>query len=172
MARPRLHVVSLSDEQVADIQKRIRSSKTSKTRVMRLRILLLLDTAHQDGKKPLGYQALADRLGVCRNMVVGVVNDFCSGGVEKVLEIKRSPKSDTSRQKVDGRAEAKLLQIACGNPPEGRARWTLRLLEEKARVELDQPVSKDTIGRVLKKMKLSLTETPTGASRLSNRENS
>lgn len=68
-----------------------------------------------------------------------------------MLEIKRSGKSDTSRLKMDGSAEARLLELACSEAPEGRARWTLRLLEEKAKVVLDDPVSKDTIRRALKK---------------------
>lgn len=62
----------MTDSQVSDIEKRIRSSKTTKTRKDRLRILLLLDTAHNKGKVQLGYNAIAERLGVCRNMVVGL----------------------------------------------------------------------------------------------------
>lgn len=172
MARPRQHIVTLTDEQVFEIEKMIRSTKTGKTRQTRLRILLLLDSAHVEAGKMLGYQALADKLGVCRNMVVGVVKSFAAGGVDKVLEIKRSPKSDTSRLKVDGRSEARLIEIACGTPPEGRARWTLRLLEDKAKVELEHPVSKDTIRRVLKKTNFDLTGTHTGASRRKSRRNS
>ncbi|MSS91498.1 helix-turn-helix domain-containing protein, partial [Eisenbergiella tayi] len=48
--------------------------------------------------------------------------------------------------------------------PEGHSRWTLRLLEEQAKVALDVPVSKDTIGRALKKTNFDLTKTTTGAS--------
>ena len=63
---------------------------------------------------------------------------------------------------MDGRAEAQVLKIACGPAPEGRARWTLRLLEERCRVELEEPVSKDTIRRTLKKINFDLTKTATG----------
>lgn len=51
------------------------------------------------------------------------------------------------RQKFDGRAEARIIEIACSPAPEGHSRWTLRLLEEQAKIVLDVPVSKDTIGR-------------------------
>ena len=54
--------------------------------------------------------------------------------------------------------------MACGPVPEGHSRWTLRLLEEKARVELDVPIGKDAIRLALKKMNLDLTKMPTGAS--------
>ena len=52
-----------------------------------------------------------------------------------------NPDSAASLRKADGRAEAKLIQIACGPAPDGRSRWTLKLLEEKARVELAMSVS-------------------------------
>lgn len=45
------------------------------------------------------------------------------------------------------RAEARIIEIACSPAPEGHSRWTLRLLEEQAKIVLDVPVSKDTIGR-------------------------
>lgn len=50
-------------------------------------------------------------------------------------------------RKFDGRAEARIIEIACSPAPEGHSRWTLRLLEEQAKIVLDVPVSKDTIGR-------------------------
>ena len=57
----------------------------------------------------------------------------------------------------DGRAEARIIEIACSPAPEGHSRWTLRLLEEQAKIVLDVPVSKDTIGRALKKINFDLT---------------
>lgn len=55
--------------------------------------------------------------------------------------------SDQARRKFDGRAEARIIEIACSPAPKGHSRWTLRLLEEQAKIVLDVPVSKDTIGR-------------------------
>ena len=70
--------------------------------------------------------------------------------------------------KITGEVEAKILALCCGKPPAGRARWTLRLLEEKT-VELGivEAISDNTIGRLLKKRRLSLTGTNAGASRRS-----
>lgn len=73
---------------------------------------------------------------------------------------------------MDGRAEAHIIQMACGPVPEGHSRWTLQLLKEKGRIELDVPVGKETIRRVLKKMNLDLTKTPTGASLPKKMQNS
>ncbi|WP_366919040.1 helix-turn-helix domain-containing protein [Geobacter sp.] len=66
----------------------------------------------------------------------------------------------------DGVFEAKLIALACTDAPEGRARWTVRLLADKA-VELNfaESVSHMTVQRVLKKTNFSLTAASTGKSR-------
>ena len=52
---------------------------------------------------------------------------------------------------LDGRAEARIIELACGPVPEGHSRWTILLLEEKAKIVLDTPVSREAIRRTLKK---------------------
>lgn len=74
-----------------------------------------------------------------------------NGGIEAVTEYKRSINSNNARRKVDGRAEARIIELACGPVPDGHARWTIRLLEEKSRVVLETPVSREAIRRALKK---------------------
>ena len=78
-------------------------------------------------------------------------------GFESVLTRKHSPASARARI-FDGAAEAKLIALACSQPPKGRARWTLRLLEE-AVVELKivDRVSDNTVGRTLKKTRSNPT---------------
>lgn len=68
------------------------------------------------------------------------------------------------RRKVDGRTEARIVQMACGPVPEGHSRWTIRLLEDELKVVLDEPISREAIRRSLKKTGLDLTELSTGAS--------
>lgn len=104
--------------------------------------------------------------------VYNVIKYYIDGGIENVLSVGRSINSDNARRKLDGRGEAKLIEIACGPAPEGHSRWTLRLLEEKAKVELEVPVSKDTIGRALKKTNYDLTKTTTGVSHPKKMQNS
>jgi hypothetical protein len=72
-------------------------------------------------------------------------------GFEAVLTRKHSPASARTRI-FDGASEAKLIALACSEPPKGRARWTLSLLEDKV-VELNivAKASDNTIGRTLKK---------------------
>ena len=170
MARPRKHIIKFTDEEVKDLKARLKSKQTNKTLRGRIEVLLLLDAAHSDPTLP--YDIIGKKSGTSLSTVRTVVRLYSLGGVSEALTLKRNPNSDTSKTKVDGRAEAQILKIACGPAPEGRARWTLRLLEERCRVELDEPVGKDTIRRSLKKINFDLTKTPTGASPRSDPENS
>ena len=128
----------------------------------RCQVLIDLDTAHG---KMMTYEQCAKSNGICLMTVNNIVKDYNDGGISKVLTYNRSSNSDQAKRKFDGRAEAKMIEIACGPAPDGRSRWTLRLLEEKGRVELETPVSKDTIGRALKKTNFDLTGTYTGVFR-------
>lgn len=127
----------------------------------RCQTLIDLDTLHG---KVLTHEQCAKSNGICMATVSNIIRDYCSGGIDEVLTYKRNGNSDQARRKLDGRGEAKVIEIACGPVPDGRSRWTLRLLEEKCRVELEIPVSKDTIGRALKKTNFDLTGTTTGVS--------
>ena len=61
-------------------------------------------------------------------------------------------------RKLDGVAEARLIALACGETPEGRNRWTVRLLADQIVVlEFVESCGKSTVQRVLKKTNLSLT---------------
>lgn len=82
--------------------------------------------------------------------VTNTVKLYADGGVDSVTSIKRSLNSDNARRKLDGRSEARPIEIADRPAPEGHSRWTLRLLEEETKVALDTPVGKNAIGRALK----------------------
>ncbi len=89
---------------------------------------------------------------------------YTKEGIEGVIHLKRSINSDNARRKLDGRGEARIIELACSPAPKGHARWTLRLLEEEGKVVLETPVGKDAIRRALKKTNFSLTKTAIGAS--------
>ena len=84
------------------------------------------------------------------------MKDYIEQGLDASITYKRNPNSNAKR-KADGRNEARIIELACSQPPEGRTRWTLRLLEETLRVVLDTPIGKDTIRDILKKRNLDLT---------------
>ena len=148
MARPKTYVISLTDDEVKQLQSVIRKEKTSKTIRRRCQILLDLDESHGN---PLNHMQAAKSNGTCVTTVTNTVSRYIKGGIAAVIEYKRSVNSDNARRKVDGRTEARIIEIACGPAPEGHSRWTLRLLEARCRIELDEPVGKDAIRRALKK---------------------
>jgi len=86
-------------------------------------------------------------------------------GFEAVLSRKQR-KAPAASRIFDGEREAKLIALACSKPPNGRARWTLRLLENKV-VELGivERASDSTIGRTLKKIVSSRIAESAGLSR-------
>ena len=57
--------------------------------------------------------------------------------MNKVLVRNRNINSDNANRKIDGALEARIIAMACSHPPKGHARWTVKLLTEKARVELE-----------------------------------
>lgn len=104
--------------------------------------------------------------------VTNTVSKYVNGGIDAVTEFKRSINSDNARRKVDGRTEARLIELACGPVPEGHSRWTIRLLEEESKVILETPVGREAIRNALKKTNFDLTKTTTGASRQKKTRNS
>lgn len=169
MASKKKYPILLTDDELKRLKSTMRKKKTTRTIKCRCQILIDLDEAHG---KQYTYEQCAKSTGVCKATVYNVVKYYVDGGVDNVLSVGRSVNSDNARRKLDGRAEAKLIEIACGPAPDGHSRWTLRLLAERAKVELDVPVSKDTIGRALKKTNCDLTKTTTGASHQKKTRNS
>jgi len=99
------------------------------------------------------------------SMVYRVRKQLVEEGFEAVLSRKPRAAPPVSRI-FDGEKEAKLIALACSEPPKGRARWTLRLLEDKV-VELNivDRASDSTIGRTLKKTFSSPIADSNGSSR-------
>ena len=158
------YVVKLSAAERERLNALIQSGKHPARKLTRARILLKADA----GEAGEGWSdsQIAAALDTGLVTVARVRQQLVEEGFEAVLTPKRSPAS--ARQRIfDGAAEAKLTALACSTPPNGRARWTLRLLEDKACpraldpgvVELNSVarVSDNTIGRMLKKTFLNRT---------------
>ena len=155
MARPRKYVIKLTDDELKTLKSIIRKSNTSKTIRSRCQIIIDLDEAHG---KVLTHEQSARSNGVCLTTVTNTVTKYFSGGIEAVTEFKRNINSDNARRILDGRAEARIIELACGPVPEGHSRWTLRLLEKEAKVVLDTPVSKDAIVNLGKEAEAKATK--------------
>jgi hypothetical protein len=141
--------VRLTDDQRQRLTDLTRNGVAPAKTIRHARILLLADAAHVDGRRPDAY--IAEVLGVHLNTVKRTRWKFARQGEAPALD--RKPR-DTPPvpPKIDGHAEAHLIAICCGPPPEGRARWSLRLLAAEARRRgLVTQVCHETVRRALKK---------------------
>jgi transposase len=141
--------VKLSLEERERLEALISSGKRSAQLITKARILLKAD-ASELGE---GWtdREIAAALDVSINTVANARRQLVEEGFEETLVRNYNPNSARPRI-FDGAAEAKLIALACSPAPEGFARWSLRLLEEKV-VELNivEKASDNTIGRTLKK---------------------
>jgi hypothetical protein len=149
------YIVRLSEAERATLEALIRTGKRSAALVLKARILLKADVSEagegwSDGRIVTALDTSLSTVSRTRQLLV-------EEGFDAVLRRKQSPNS-ARRRIFDGASEAKLIALACSEPPKGRAKWTLRLLEDKV-VELNivARVSDNTIGRTLKKTSSSRT---------------
>ncbi len=154
--------VTLTQEERKELESMTRRGKTHARRFIHARALLLCD-AGADGPA-WNVSDVATALGVTSRAIEHLKKRFVEEGLEAALE--RKPREKPPREVTfDGAFEARLIALACSDAPEGRQRWTVRLLADKA-VELRfaASVSHMTVQRVLKKTNLSLTSASTGKS--------
>lgn len=131
-----------------------RQSCVSAAKVRKARILLLSDEHQQGGALP--DRKIAERVGLSDRQVVRIRQQFVRGGNVPALERKKRSRPGTT-PKFDGRTEARLVALCCSRPPEGRARWTMRLLaDEVGRLQIVTSVCAETVRKCLKKTGLSL----------------
>jgi transposase len=143
------YVVRLSGEEREQLQALIRKGKSPAKRLLKARILLKADGS--DAGEGWSDSRIIKALDTSESMVYRVRKQLVEEGFEAVLN--RKPRMTPPVPAIfDGEKEAKLIALACSKPPKGRARWTLRLLENKV-VELGivERASDSTIGRTLKK---------------------
>jgi transposase len=101
-------------------------------------------------------EEVAEAVEVSQPTVSRVRKQFFEEGLEAALN--RRPPNREYHRKLDGKQEAHLIALACSEPPEGQARWSLRLLAERmAELEVVDDLSYQTVRRTLKKTNLSLT---------------
>ena len=155
--------VTLRDSERAHLESLTRDGKTGSKKFITARALLLCDAGP---KGPAWTVAnVAKALGITSRTIEHLKKRFVEEGLEAAIERKQR---DTPPRSIifDGEFEARLIALACSEAPEGYARWTVRLLADKA-VELKfaPSVSHMTAHRILKKANLSLIEANIGKSR-------
>lgn len=142
--------VTLTD---ADRQELVQITTTGvrpASQIMRARVLLALDTAVGVVDPEL---VIAARLGVSRETLRLIAKRFADTGGDAQATISRKKRPlPPVPSPVTGEVEARLIALACSQPPKGHSRWSLRLLEKHVVLVDDIPgLDHSTIGRVLKK---------------------
>jgi len=145
--------VTLTEQERQDLQKLVSTGKAAAKKLVRARVLLLADQAEEGPAK--SDPEIVEALGCGRATVERVRKQFVEEGLEATLQ--PSPSTRIYQRRLDGKAEAHLVALACGAPPDGRARWTLRLLADRmVTLEYVEEVSYETVRRTLKKTNSSL----------------
>ncbi len=150
MALKDKYIVRLAAEQRDTLKRLAATGKRPAATITRARVLLKAD-ADGDG---WADGRIAEALGTSAATVARIRKKFVQQGLEAAVQRKRP----TGRQyrKLDGAQEARLAALACSPPPEGQARWTMKLLADKlVELEVVEAVDPATVCRALKKTRSS-----------------
>jgi hypothetical protein len=146
--------ITLTQEERLQLEALTRNGKTAASKFIHARALLLCDAGeHGD---PWKVADAAQALGISTRTIEHLKERFVEEGIQAALERKPSVKAPDIT--FDGAFDARLTALACSSAPEGRARWTVRLLAEKVvELKIAPKVSTMSIHRSLKKTNSSLT---------------
>lgn len=141
------YIVRLSQEERQQLEDIVSTGKAAADKIKHANILLNIDVNGQGWTDAEAATAFSCH----RNTVANLRERLVEQGLESALE--RKPIKTPPRQRVcDGESEAKLIALRCGEPPSGQARWTLRLLADKAvELEIVPAICHETVRQVLKK---------------------
>jgi len=142
--------VSLTDVQRQQLHQLTRSGNAPARVQNRARILLLADRGVGQGRT---HRQIIDALGVCGVTVSAICRRFVLEGMEAALYEKPRP---GQTPKITGEVEAHLVLLACSDPPQGQARWTMQMLADKLiELQLVDFISDSAVCDRLKKTRLS-----------------
>jgi transposase len=146
--------VTLTDEERTHLQQLVNSGKAPARTLTHSRLLLKADQA--EGGPGWSDEAIAEALNISLSTIHRVRQRFVEESLDAALH-RRTP-LQPRLGKLDGHQEAHLIALACSEPPEGRNRWSLRLLADQM-VELGYAadLSHELVRRTLKKTKSSRT---------------
>lgn len=154
MPREKLDV-DLSEDERAELESFISRGVRSAQAILRARILLKVDEGATDAE-------ISEWLECSEMTVYRARKRYTEDGIASIHREK--PDRDYAR-KLDGEEEARLIALACSDPPNGRTRWTLRLLADELvaleAVDIDS-ISPETVRKTLKKTNYSLTDPSNG----------
>ena len=148
------YVIELSDADQAILNDIVSKGTSSARTILRANILLASD---KNSKRYMTVAEIAEVYHTTPTTVQNVRTSYCEKGLDATISRKKR-ETPPVPAKITGDIEARIIALACGNPPEGYSKWTLRLLANQT-VELGyiDEISYVSIMRILKKTNLSLT---------------
>jgi transposase len=154
MSKNKKYVVRLTEEEKAYLRTLI--GRGSAPAAMLTHARILLKTNEGEGGASWSDAAIAEALEVGLSTVARLRQRYVSEGLEAALN-RKAPDREY-RRKLDGEQEARLIALACSEPPTGRNRWTLRMLADRlVALEVVQSLSHETVRQVLKQTNSSPT---------------
>jgi len=149
------YIVDLTADERTDLKKILQGGKARARRLYRARVLLLADEGITD-------EEIAGALHLGKSTVERTRRRFVEGGVERALTDRPRP---GKARLLNGKQEAFLVALACSDPPEGRARWTMQLLADRLiELRVVESITDETVRRLLKKTTSSRGKRKNGAS--------
>jgi transposase len=139
--------VRLTEDQRAALEQLVHTGTHPAHATRRARILLKADAAGPDAWPD---ERIAQALDINRMTVSRTRAQFAAEGLDATLHKKKA--RDRQYRKLDGAQEARLIALACSQPPEGQARWTLKLLSDRlVELEVVEAIDPSTVWRTLQK---------------------
>ena len=141
----KVYNVNLTEEERKDLTSVTTTGRQAARRMLHARILLKADNGLID-------EEISNHLNISVRTAERVRKRCVLEGIEAALNPHRRPPRDP---RVDGEVEARLVQLACSEPPEGYQRWTLRLLADRlVELEVIDRISHETVRQRLGKKRV------------------
>ena len=143
------YIVELTSAEQKELTQLVSKGKAAARKITHARILLQANES-QDGPAWTDEQ-ISEAFGIHTNTIHGIRRRFVEHGLQAALERKKQDRPSRKRI-VDGDVEAHLIVLRCGDPPEGRNQWNLRLLADRlVELEIVSSISHETVRKTLKK---------------------
>ncbi|MDR0461253.1 MAG: helix-turn-helix domain-containing protein [Nitrososphaerota archaeon] len=147
------YIITLTENEREFVQKIVNDKTTSPTFKKRAQILIALDT---NTGKPQTQKTIAQKIGITQPTIYNTLKQYHHQGLQPTLQFK-TPLQPNKKQIATGELETRIITTACGKPPKGYARWTVRSLTNKIVLDIEPNISRETICRTLKKLNYILT---------------
>ena len=148
--------IYLTEEEQIQLKEIVRKGVHNSHVITRARVLLMLD---RTGKTDhVRYKRTAEYAQISVQAVYNMRDEFLSHHDIEAYLTRKKRETPPIAPKLDGETEAKIIALACSEPPKGYSRWTVRLLSERiVKLHFVEDISHMTVQRLLKKRNISLT---------------